>query len=516
MRRFLSLFAVAALLVSCEKSDPVVDPGDSGQPGEPVVLKEGDVAVSSVTINGKMAVYDAGTATFLATMPTVTDFSSMDVAFMTAAKEIVAGEQVLSTRNTGIDLRKPLAVRFILNGVYRDCFVAVRNTGLPVVRIDTPGGQKISSKTTWMEGARMRIELADGTVQYEGTTEIRGRGNSTWNYPKKPYALRLSEKAEILGMPKHKRWILLANWKDRTLMRNDAAFWLSSHSGLPYTVRGQFVELVLNGAIQGNYYLCEQIKLSKNRVAIEEMDPMETDPEKITGGWLLEVDTYYDEKYKFKYDRLFNIPWMVKEPDEDELSGVAFQYIQGWIRDLETLLKDPAKVQAHAYEEFLDVDTAIDYLIVEELTGNNDFYNYWPWAGGHSLYLYKERGGKLYHGPVWDFDYHVFCPQFVNQWVGATKTLFYPALLKDPKFRTRLQERWAAQKDELKKLPGYIDAQADYIRLSEEYNHAQWPIVNNPENGDEEMAFQQAIDRIKKAFLDKWEWMDRNIGNLRM
>ena len=106
MRRFLSLFAVAALLVSCEKSDPVVDPGDSGQPGEPVVLKEGDVAVSSVTINGKMAVYDAGTATFLATMPTVTDFSSMDVAFMTAAKEIVAGDQVLSTRKDCSTMQK--------------------------------------------------------------------------------------------------------------------------------------------------------------------------------------------------------------------------------------------------------------------------------------------------------------------------------------------------------------------------------------------------------------------------
>jgi hypothetical protein len=345
--------------------------------------------------------------------------------------------------------------------------------------------------------------------------EIRGRGNSTWNYPKKPYALRLEEKSEILSMPSHKRWILLAQWKDRTLLRNDAAFWLSRHTGLPYTVRGQFVEVVLNGLHVGNYYLCEQIKLNKKRVNVEKMDPMETDPEKITGGYLLELDTYYDEKYRFKFDGLFNLPWMVKDPDEDELSSEAFQYIRNWIHDLEVLLKDEQKVKAHAYEEFLDVDTAIDYLLVEELTGNNDFYNLWPWAGPHSAYLYKERDGKLYTGPVWDFDYHVFCPQFTRQWVGATKSMFYPALLKDERFRNRVIERWEQYKDGLKLLPEFIDSQAEYIRLSEAYNHAQWPIVNNPENGDETMTFQQAVDRAKRAFLDKWEWMDKNIRNLR-
>ena len=502
---FLLLLTAAALslLSSCEKKEREPD------------LVEGRVKVSSVRVDGTYASLDVQTSTFTATMPTKTDFSSMGLSFTTEAETIRCGDRELTLSDNGFDLRQPLVVRFIKDGVYQDYTVVVRNTGLPVVRIETPGRKPVSSKTAWMQGATLRIEWPDGTVDYEGVTEIRGRGNSTWNYPKKPYALRLQEKDEILSMPSHRRWILLANWKDRTILRNDAAFWLSRHTGLPYTVRGEYVELVLNGLHQGNYYLCEQIKLNKKRVAIEKMDPKETDPEKITGGYLLELDTYYDDPYKFKFDGLFNLPWMVKEPDEDELSAAAFQYIKEWIRQLETLLKDPAKVKAHAYEEFLDVDTAIDYLIVEELTGNNDFYNYWPWAGPHSAYLYKERDGKLYHGPVWDFDYHVFCPQFTTQWVGAQKSIFYPALLKDEKFRARLVERWDLFKDDLKGLPEYMDAQADRIRLSEQYNHAQWPIVNNPENGDEEMTFQQAVDRCKKAFLDKWTWMDRNIRNLR-
>ena len=506
----LPLLAFGLILFSCQKEKPETD------------LVEGNVSVSFVRVNGVNAYSNSTEKTFTVILPTETDFSSMDLDFTTDATAIRTGAQELSKTNTSIDLSQPLTVRFIKNGVYEDYTIIVKNTGLPVVRIETPGGKTVTSKTVWMDGAKIRIEKPDGKVDYEGSMEIKGRGNSTWNYVKKPYALRLKEKGEILGMPSHKRWILLANWKDRTILRNDAAFWLSRHTGLPYTVRGQFVELVLNGKHLGNYYLCEQIKLNKKRVNIEKMDAMETDPQKITGGWLLELDTYYDyqdyvdEKHKFRYPNLFNLPWIVKDPDDDEISNEAYQYIQGWIKDLETLMKDSNKVRAHAYEEFLDVDTAIDYLIVEELTGNNDFYNYWPSAGPHSTYLYKERGGKLYHGPVWDFDYHVFCPQFTNQWVGATKSIFYPALLKDEKFRERLVERWEMQKNELKKLPDYIDEQADRIRESERINHKMWPIVNNPENGDENMTFQESVERIKKAFLDKWEWMDKNIRSLRM
>jgi len=507
MKKTLTAVLLLAFLtapVSCRKEDPESR------------LQPGNVKVNSVKVGNAYALLDVETGTFLATLPDVTDFSSMDVTVRTEGTVIRLGDREIASQSHKVDLSEPQTLRVIKDGVYQDYTLSVRNTGLPVVRIETPGRSSITSKEVWKQGATLRIERPDGTVDYEGTTEIRGRGNSTWNwYPKKPYALRLAEKSEILSMPSHRRWVLLANWKDRTLLRNDAAFWLSRQTGLPYTVRGQHVELVLNGLHMGNYYLCEQIKLNKHRIAVEKMDPGETDPEKVTGGYLLEVDTYYDEKYRFKFDNLFNLPWMVREPDEDDISDAAFQYIRDWIRDLEVLLKDTGKVQAHAYEEYLDVDTAIDYLIVEELTGNNDFYNTWPWPGTHSAYLYKERGGKLYHGPVWDFDYHVFCPQFTHQWVGATKTLFYPALLKDGKFRARLVERWDRYKDALKGLPEYMDAQADRIRLSEQYNHQQWPIVNNPENGDEDMTFQQAVDRAKQAYLEKWSWMDRNIRNLR-
>jgi hypothetical protein len=496
MKRILPFFLVACLaacLTTCTKTP------------EEIVPEAGNVPVWQVYINGLYAGASNLSSTFSVTLPTVTDFSAMEVIIKTDAQEAFVDGEPINKNSAILDLSSPRTLRLVKDGrTYQEYTLQARNTGLPVVWVETPGHKNITSKEDWMEGASLRIVQPDGTLDYEGAMSVRGRGNSTWNYVKKPYALKLEEKAEILSMPAHKRWVLLANWKDRTILRNDAAFWLSKHSGLPYTVRGQFVELVLNGVHKGNYYLCEQIKIDKARVNIDKKK-----------GYLLEVDTYYDEPLRFRYSKLFNLPWMVKTPDADEITPEQYQYIQDWILNLETLLKDPAQVQAHAYEEFLDVDTAIDYLLVQELTTNQDFYNTWPDIGIHSGYLYMEPGGKLYTGPVWDFDFMVWVPGNTHSWQGANKTLFYPALLKDEKFRARLLERWNAQKDVFKGLPDYIDQMADYIRASEAINHAMWPINTNSENGDEQMTFQESVDRIKKAFLDKWTWMDQNISKLR-
>ena len=474
--------------------------------------------INFLNIDGHTAVLDNDTRTFTVTLPTVTDFSSVVPSFTIFGDTVFAGETELISGVTPVDASKPVTLVVKRGKAETSYTLKVQNTGLPVVRITTPGKRNVTSKETWMEGASMRIENPDGTVDYEGPMSIKGRGNSTWGYPKKPYAVKLDKKDKVLGMPKHKRWILLANWKDRTLLRNEAAFWLSRQTGLPYTVRGQFVELEFNGKHAGNYYLCEQIKIDKNRVDVDEMEDFETDPELITGGYLLELDTYHDynnEPMRFT-SPLFNLPYQVKEPDEDAISEAAFNYIQGYVCELETLLKDQARVKNHEYEEYLDVDSAIWFLFVNELATNTDFYNTWPANGPHSVYLYKARGGKMYSGPVWDFDYHGFLPSLAHQWAGANRTIYYPALYKDEKFRNRMLELWELKKNDFLKLTDYLDEMADRIRLSEEYNHLLWPIpASQDENGDEQMTFQQSVDRIKEGFTEKWKWMDAHIGDLR-
>ena len=131
-------------------------------------------------------------------------------------------------------------------------------TSLPKVYITTPNGVGITSKEDWLKDGNIRIVDENGDEVLNASSSFKGRGNSTWTYPKKPYAIKLDKKAEVLGMPKHKRWVLLANWKDRTLMRNAVAFEMARVC-MDWTPRGRFVELYLNGIHQGNYYLCVNI-----------------------------------------------------------------------------------------------------------------------------------------------------------------------------------------------------------------------------------------------------------------
>ena len=503
----LSALVFSLLVASCSKDsdDPVPTPDP-----EPDTV----ASIYTVSATGATYTFDTTTSTFTLTMPTVTDFSQVNLYFTTSGGKVYLNDKEVTSGSNQTDLSNPITLKIVNGTASASYTVKARNTGLPVVSITTPNSQSITSKEDWMEGATIKINKVDGTVDYEGSMSIRGRGNSTWNYPKKPYALKLEKKGSLLDMPKHKRWVLLANWKDRTLLRNDAAFWLSKHSGLPYTVRGEFVELVLNGKHQGNYYLCEQIKIDENRVNVTEMDANETDPEKVTGGFLLELDTYYDEVNKFTSSK-FNLPYQFKQPDETELSSAAQEYLMNYVEDLETLLKDNTRVQNHEYEAYFDVDTAIDYMLVEELTNNTDFYSTWPWNGPHSVYFYKDRGGKLCSGPVWDFDYHAFVPDYSYYWAGATRTLYYPALLKDEKFRSRMIERWEQQRDTFYKLNEYIDEMAEKLAVSDEVNIKMWPI-DNSENGDEKMSFSSAIARMKEGFQKKWNWMNTNIYTLSM
>jgi hypothetical protein len=161
-------------------------------------------------------------------------------------------------------------------------------TGLPVVYVDTQGSRPITSKEEYVK-ATLKIK---GTEQLEGldaaSCEIRGRGNTTWYWPKKPYLIKLDEKQHIFGMHKHKRWVLLANFMDRTLMRNLVSMKVASMmSNLAWTPGCQPVELVLNGKHVGSYLLIEQVRVDNHRVAITEMTPQDNVGDAVTGGYLL-------------------------------------------------------------------------------------------------------------------------------------------------------------------------------------------------------------------------------------
>ena len=529
----------------------------------PVYIRKADISMSSVKVgNGAAMKFDAATNTWSYFMATVTDFSNQKYLFEHNGEKVTVGDSLLLDGEYNyLNANKPLTVSVWKYGAHKDYIIKMYNTGLPVVRINT-GGKSVTRRDTWVEGATMRIDLPDGTVAYQGSLSLKGRGNGTWTETeKKPYALKLDEKAKILGMHKQKRWCLLANYKDRTLLRNDISLWIARQTEMPYTVSGRFVELVWNGKNMGNYYLCEQIRIDNNRVNIAE--PNLEDPE--NGGMLILIDDFLDYSSSDRQDkspmvgfrstgsnRRYDLPYVLKDPEEDadgrllNSSSKPFKYIQNYVNTMEDAIyalktnPDNSKVK-----QYLDYESAVDYVLIQELTMNHDSYNTWPKHGPHSAYLYKDAGGKLCYGPVWDFDYHTYTLYgdfSQNQWNGSSwnsnenprlrqwellkmdnkggnKYYFADLAKYDSEFRSLLIQRWNQYKNTWKtEFPKYVDMMADSIRLSESYNNTLWKknesLTNYRQNGDYTLTFQQAVNAIKTAFQKRWDWIDQNITKL--
>lgn len=365
------------------------------------------------------------------------------------------------------------------------------NTGLPVVVLDTPDAAPIVSKEDWMAGAKVTIYNPDGSVDLEGTLSVKGRGNSTWTqFPKKPYAMKLDTKSSVLGMAKHKRWCLLANWMDRTLIRNDVAFEISRRTGLAWTPSGKFVELILNGEHIGNYYLCEQVKVDENRVDISKE------------GFLMECDLWYDEQFKFK-TTLHNVPWQFKDPDE--VTPEQFDYMYAYVADFETALFDEDSFAARAYLDYVNPESFVDWWIVNELAQNSEINQ------PKSAYIYKEKDGKLTAGPVWDFDWGTFVPKDKYNYVALGQKYYVYQMFQDKEFRKLMKERWNLFKAALSGIPEYIDAVSATLTESDRINSAMWPISRTT-NQDESLSYSDAVARLKQAYEGKYQWLDNNIN----
>lgn len=419
----------------------------------------------------------------------VATFESRGAKVYADGAEIISGETV-------IDFSRPV-VFTVKSRIEYTFKVEVIYSGLPVVFVETAGGKDIPSKwEDWLSGSKVTIYNPDWTIDYEGGTGVRGRGNSTWGYPKKPYALKLDSKAEILGMPKHKRWVLLANWMDRTLMRNSVSFELASRSGLAYTPRGEFVELFVNGKHNGNYFLCEHIKVDENRVNIDELDEDETD-----GGYILELDSYYDEAFKFR-SPVRDLPYMFKDPDE--VTDDQFEFMRNYVSELEHALYDDTRFASGEYMDYIDVESFADWWIIMELTG--------IWEPNHpkSTYMHKDKGGKLVMGPVWDFDWETYTPK---TWFSINESLYYKRLFQDPRFVKVVKERWEMNKADYQTLPEYIREEAARIRNSDRMDSPMWPITQWV-NGDENMSFDDAVSRMVTVYEDRYDWMDDAVRRL--
>ncbi len=380
-----------------------------------------------------------------------------------------------------------------------------KDSQLPVVIIQTENKTKISDKETWLN-ARMKIDGIGLFPDYEGNMGIKGRGNVSWLYPKKPFAIKLDVSSEILGMPQHKRWVLLANYVDRTLIRNHIAFEIAKRTGLEWTPRGQFVEVVLNDIHYGNYYLCEQIKTGVDRVNITEIEPYDLNEESITGGYILEFDTYYDEENQFR-SKIFNYPVMIQAPSVDVLHPEQFEYIQNYIDSLEKVLTANNFANTRAYASMIADTTFMDWWIVMELTTNIEA------DAPRSCFFYKDRLDVLKAGPVWDFDAHTF--REITGFV-ARESLWYAQLFKDPVFVAQLKKRWRTFKPAFEEIITLIEEVSRSLRTSVELNEEMWPIHSiDRTNGDETLSFNDAVTQMSSVYANRFAWLNSQIEAMR-
>lgn len=413
-------------------------------------------------------------------------------------------------------------------------FVTMKKTGLPTVTIST-NNTPIVDKENWIPGT-IKIENAkDSEWNFdEIELSIKGRGNTSWGQPKKPYTLKLGEKNKILGMGKSKKWVLIANYSDKTLSRNNYASFIGNNifTNMKWNPSFKPVDLILNGIYEGTYLLGEQIKIEKNRVNIQNVaDTVLGDGDDLNndgtvnekdGGFIVEVNTTrMDEDYNYRTTK--GIGMSLSDPDVDDFSGNVEKvesYIANIIQTAEDVLySDNWLDNETGYKKYIDVDSFIDWYLVNEFTKNNDAV----WFS--SVYMYYEpEDGKLHMGPDWDFDIscgnidYNGCDNYEGFWIKDSG--WHERLFTDPDFIARTKMRWNAIKEELKdSVDMEIQNMADYISISANLNFIEWDILGkyvwpNAAGYEKRTTFQSEVDYMKKWLEKRYLWLDNAIINL--
>lgn len=403
--------------------------------------------------------------------------------------------------------------------------VSVAFTGLPTVIVNTKDKQDIISKEDWMKKTELSItgaENEDWNIELSDVS-IKGRGNSTWGQPKKPYAIKLDKKKNLLGMPAHKRWVLIANYLDNSFLRNEMAFYLSEQFELDYTVQGKFVDLILNGEYKGLYWLGEAIKVDENRININDGNKRISDDE--DKDYLIEMDVYFDEPVKF-HSSIRNMPYMIKNDDymiDDDgtltTGGQArLNRLQEKITNIENLLYpdysqtmnvNDCSAPDENYSDIIDIDSWAKFYLVNEIMSNGEL--------GHPKSCYftyenattSEEHDSFKAGPVWDFDW---ASLYVSNSCSLKGTIYYNALFKSPSFKQRLKEIWSAKHEGID-ISSKIENMRSQIQIAADFDTKLWGVNHNPIT--EQLSFSNFnghVDFLKNALQSKYAVVESEVN----
>ncbi len=457
----------------------------------------------------------------------------------------------------------------------------LKSTGLSTVYIDTDDGDYVQTRLEY-SGAKMRIALSDEFADFTNvyTTEsggriiLRGRGNSTWNngYPdgkqntlpgdthtrKVSYTVKLDAKTELFGMGRSKKWVLNANYMDRTNLRNKLIYDLSGRMGMDYT-KSVFVNLVFNGEYMGVYALCEKIspdifggavtdwgdaaedfaenlgrELGYNKeekAALEEElssdynwlteeeymgheveDYVDLSEYPLYTGWLIEYDGYQDEDSYF--ETAHGVPLKVSNMEAVKTNPTLFSYIEGFFNDFEEACwsDDFYNSKGKHYSDYIDVDSFVDYYILNAVMLNVEF-------GYKSMYMYINADGKIVLGPCWDYDWSSGNPFLrsngeYDKWYNdgrAANNKWYKQLYRDPYFISLVRERWFTLVDAIDEMVDSVDFWRDYLAPSAELEYRKFSADEYEWDfgwRNEGRTFADECAQLKAFLKNRVRWMN--------
>ena len=413
---------------------------------------------------------------------------------------------------------------------------------LPVFAVSTNGAEIVDEPKI---AANFTI-TDDGEILYEGNMGIEIRGSSSQLFPKKSYGFETWDAegndidATLLEFPEEEDWILNGPYSDKSLLRNVLIYDLARDMD-QYASRTRLVELSINDQSNGLYVFMEKLKRDDNRIDINKLKDDENEGEDLTGGYIIKIDKSdkegYTEQNSFNsdYGSVIDgtggpIRFLYDDPDPDDITTEQKAYISTYISDFEdALVSDDFTNPDTGYASYIDVDSFIDFFILNEISNNVDGYRISTW-------MHKDKNEKLKMGPIWDFNlafgnadycsggetnvwaykFNERCPQ--DTWLVP---FWWNRLLEDPAFTARLKERWNTLRSGvlsdaamLSKVDGYVQTMNDAGVIDANFN--TWPVLGAyvwPNNfvGDD---YNAEVSYLKEWISDRTLWLDASISEL--
>jgi hypothetical protein len=427
--------------------------------------------------------------------------------------------------------------------------VTLTSSNLPIVVIDTHDGQTIPDM--YKITAHMKIIFNDppgrnyvtdpGNI-YDGYIGIEIRGSFSAILPQKPYGFETRDSlgnnlsVPILNMPSENDWILIANYNDKTFMRNTLAFDLFTKME-HYQPRTRLCEVIVNNDYQGIYVLTEKIKQDKNRVNISKLTATDTLGDDLTGGYIIKIDNTdgsgldgWQSTYQ-AIDRSRYPYFVYSYPKPEDIIIQQKQYIQGFVSKIDSILRIPKWADPiEGYRKYLDVASFIDYFIVGEVSRNVDTYK-------KSAFFYKDKDstdGRLHAGPVWDFDWAwkninecVVDATDGSGWTFEISSICHSnpippgwmvKLLEDTSFANELHTRYSLLRETIlseNNIYHYIDSIHTLVNEAQVRHYEKWPIlginVGAPEVDPEPGTYDSVLIKFKDWISTRLAWLDENM-----